>query len=245
MRSATFYFITYCRNFLFVCYLFLISFFFSLFITLLGFFKLPLILRIFVVKIWSNLSCYGIRYILNLHLVVHNKSHIYKEPYIYLCKHHSFWESIVLYSVLPNICFVLKQELLNVPILGGGLKSVQSIGIDRKNKLASLKRFLHEGKERLSKKLSLVVFPEGTRVSVNTYPMFYNTAILLAKRTSTKIIFVAHNSGLFWSNQLSCIKPGCIRLELSHPISPTEYNINVLNKYSHKWINDCVKKFGA
>ena len=153
----------------------------------------------------------------------------------------NFVDLSVFYSILPNSCFVLKKELLNIPLLGKGLKCIDSIPINRNKHLKSFKDVLKFGKNRLLKGLNIIIFPEGTRVKPGMYPKFHKTAISLARITNTTIILVAHNSGLYWPNYLHIIKPGCVTIHFCKAILPNKFkNTEELNNYCHKTINNTV-----
>ncbi|WP_116963263.1 lysophospholipid acyltransferase family protein [Fastidiosibacter lacustris] len=233
------------RQIIFVIYIALLTFILALITVILSLLCLPIRIRLIPAQIWSTLMRWGLVIFLWLRVRIEGEENLLKEPCIYICKHQSSWETVILHGLLHNICFVLKEELLNIPLFGQALKVVDSIPIDRKQNLKSFKKILQMGKERLHSGLSIVIFPEGTRVAIGNYPKFHKTAITLAKSTGAMVVPVAHNSGCFWPNKAGLIKPGLVTLSIGQAISSSELNIDELNNYCYQWINDKVKQIGG
>ena len=153
---------------------------------------------------------------------------------------------MVFQGLLPRSCFILKKELLTIPLFGHGLQFIESIPISRSQSVKSFKEVLKSGKNRLEKNLNVIIFPEGTRVASGSYPKFHKAATALAKSTKAKIIPIAHNSGCYWPNKLGLIKPGSITIYFGPAISPDTFNnINELNSYCYNWINNEVRTLGG
>lgn len=130
------------------------------------------------------------------------KENIPNYPCIYVSKHQSMLETFVFYGLVRNCCFVMKQELLEKPIFGKANTFAEAIGIDRSNGLSAIKKVLEDGKDRVeNKNLSIVIFPEGTRVPVGEYPKFHRSAMKLATVTNIPIIPVAHNFGVYFGRK--------------------------------------------
>jgi 1-acyl-sn-glycerol-3-phosphate acyltransferase len=137
--------------------------------------------------------------------------------YIVVSKHQSAWETyfyLPLFQSFNGLCttFVLKKELLNIPIFGWGLKACGNIAIDRSLGIKSLKQTIKEAKDVvLGEKRNLVIFPQGTRTPINAdttkYP--YKIGFLaIAKELKLDLIPVALNTGKFWAKKQFCKKSG-------------------------------------
>ena len=90
------------------------------------------------------------------------------EPCIVMCKHQSAFETLVLQLIFSPQVWILKRELLRIPIYGWGLASMRPIAIDRGAARESLRQLVAQGSERLRQKLWVIIFPEGTRVAPGT-----------------------------------------------------------------------------
>ena len=243
--KSLWYGILWLRQIVFVLYITILTMLLATLTVIFGLLRLPIEIRLIPAKVWSTLARWGLTYFLWLRVKIEGREHLLNEPCVYVCKHQSSWETVVFYGLIDNICFVLKEELLKIPVFGQGLKAVNSIPINRKQSLKSFKRVLLMGKERLNAGLSIVIFPEGTRVPVGKYPKFHKAAITLAKSSGAMIVPVAHNSGKFWPNKVGLIKPGVVTLSFGQAVSPNELEVDELNEYCYQWINDKVKTIGG
>ena len=239
------YAILWVRQIVFLIYVTIVTVILALLTFILFLLRLPINIRLTPAWLWSKLVYLGLVVLMWLTVKVEGKNNISKQACVYVCKHQSSWETVMFHGVLFKICFVLKQELLNIPFFGQGLRGVESIPIDRKQNLKSFKKILQMGKARLKSGLSIVIFPEGTRAPVGRYPKFHKTAITLAKSCGANVVPVAHNSGVFWPNRAGLIKPGQITLCFGEAIDTKNMTIDELNEKCHHWINDKVKSIGG
>lgn len=245
LLSGLFRLLLWARQMIFIVYMLLISIFFAAAINLLWIFRAPLSWRLAMPATWSKLSRLGMLILLQLRVRVEGRENILNEPCVYVAKHQSAWETIIFHGMMPKIAFVLKKELLKIPLFGRGLQAADSIPIDRSQSLKSFKNVLSAGKDRLAKGMKIVIFPEGTRVPVGRYPKFHKTAMTLAKSSGAVVVPVAHNSGVYWPRKFGLIKPGVVTLSYGKPIDPKEYTIDELNNYCYEWINERVKNTGG
>ena len=237
------YGILWFRQTIFIVYILIITILLSTITILFGYLKMPLIIRLFPAKVWSIFMYWGMFFILWLSFKIKGKKNISQDACVYLSKHQSSWETMIFHGLLPKTCFVLKQELLRIPLFGKGLQFVESIPINRSESLQSFKAVLKKGKNRLKRGISIVIFPEGTRVNIDNYPKFHRTAMTLAKLTGAKVIPIAHNSGYYWPNKTGLIKPGSITIFFGKAIKPNKFRtVNALNNYCYNWINNKVKE---
>jgi 1-acyl-sn-glycerol-3-phosphate acyltransferase len=85
------------------------------------------------------------------------------EPRIYMANHCSYFDIFALLSALPvDFKFIVKQELMAIPIFGHAMKRAGYIGIEREEPRKALKS-MHEAAERIRNGASVLIFPEGTR----------------------------------------------------------------------------------
>ncbi len=143
--------------------------------------------------------------------------------YIVASKHQSAWETLAFLTVLPHPAFVLKQELLRVPVVGGILAHMGMIPVSRRS--TSLKSgtnqdtFLHQGKTAIATEhRPVVIFPEGTRTKPGEQTRYRQGVIRLAQYTHAPIIPIALNSGVFWPRHTFFKKPGIIDVVILPPV---------------------------
>ncbi|AJI56234.1 acyltransferase family protein [Francisella philomiragia] len=203
--------------------------------------------RLFVCWIWSCLYRLGTLVILQIYVKVEGKENIPNYPCIYVSKHQSMLETFVFYGLVHDCCFVMKQELLEKPIFGKTNIFAEAIGVDRSKGLSAIKKVLEDGKDRIeNKNLSIIIFPEGTRVPVGEYPKFHRSAMKLAKVSNVPIIPVAHNFGVYFGRKKGdFVKPGIARMSFGKPIDPKDYSVAELTDLCYDIINDKTKSYGG
>ncbi len=153
-----------------------------------------------VAKIWGGILVLGMKIWLGLNLKIighYNKN----KPCIIAVKHQSAWETVLCTSLFDMPSIVLKKELIYLPIIGMYFLKGRAIPIIRKNTIEALKKIVKVAKINLNKGSSILIFPQGTRVPLNSstkdYP--YQPGIyFLYSQCNIPVIPVAHNAGLFW-----------------------------------------------
>jgi len=125
---------------------------------------LPPLARYRVISYWSKIMVWLARLVLGIRWDIAGRENIPTVPSIVMAKHQSAWETMALQLFFPPHVYVIKRELLRIPFFGWGLALMSPIAIDRDAGLRSIKQTLQQGRERLAKGFSVVIFPEGTRV---------------------------------------------------------------------------------
>ncbi len=178
----------------------------------------------------------GIRYQLQ------GTENISSTPSIYLAKHQSAWETIGLQLWTPPAVFVLKRELLRIPFFGWALWGLRMIWIDRSAGKAALAKIVTQGEQRLADGLSIIIFPEGTRVAPGQMSKFKAGGAHLASRTGAPVIPVAHNAGELWPRNAFLKKPGTITVRFGPAIDPAGLSENELNTRVETWIREAMRE---
>ena len=178
----------------------------------------------------------GIRYQLQ------GTENISSTPSIYLAKHQSAWETIGLQLWTPPAVFVLKRELLRIPFFGWALWGLRMIWIDRSAGKAALAKIVTQGEQRLADGLSIIIFPEGTRVAPGQMGKFKAGGAHLASRTGAPVIPVAHNAGELWPRNAFLKKPGTITVRFGPAIDPAGLSENELNTRVETWIREAMRE---
>jgi len=140
------------------------------------------------------------------------------KPYIALANHQSFWENAFMQLIIPKHSWVIKKELKSLPILGWIISVMQPIAVDRNNS-RSVVQILKKGAKKIDSGLSLVMFPEATRVKVDRSVKFKASAAKLAINTGVPVVLIAHNAGLFWPKGFWFKQPGTISVKVIEYIS--------------------------
>lgn len=215
--------------------------FFILFCIPMQLLKAPYAFRYKVVEVWSYIFIYLIWFICGIKFKVEGQELLPKDgrPYLALANHQSFWDNFFMQLIIPKHSWVIKKELEAIPILGWGLKTFQSIAVDRNN-IMSVVQILKEGTKKIEAGLSLVIFPEATRVKVNKNVKFKPSAAKLAINANVPIVLIAHNAGLVWPKGFWFKRPGTIKVKIIEYIAAEKVlsqDVRGLTAYIQETIN--------
>lgn len=228
------------RSFLFSIVYALSAVIFSLLGVLLW--PLPFSWRYPVVSRWAvwNLVC--LRWICGVHFEVEGTENIPDQACVILCKHQSAWETLALQAVFPPQVWVLKRELLWLPFFGWGLASLNPIAIDRKAGRKALDQVIDQGKQRLSRGLWVVVFPEGTRMPSGKMGRFGMGGARLAHAANVPIVPVAHNAASCWPKRGFIKTAGVIKMVIGEPIYRQEKSATMVNQQVFEWMSETMQR---
>lgn len=185
---------------------------------------------------WVRFNLWMLKAVCRLDFEVQGRENIPPEPGVILCKHQSAWETIALQVIFPPLVFILKRELLRLPIWGWAMATLKPIAIDRSHKTAALKQILNEGVKRLQQGLWVVVFPEGTRIAPGKKGHYGASGAMLAHRAGCPAVPVAHNAGEFWRRQAFLKYPGTIQVRIGSPIDAKRYSAADITAQAERWI---------
>jgi 1-acyl-sn-glycerol-3-phosphate acyltransferase len=185
---------------------------------------------------WAHCALFWLKLTCNLGFQVRGRENIPNHPSIVLSKHQSAWETIALQVVFPPQVYVMKRELLYIPILGWAWMALSSIAIDRSAGREALKKLVAHGKDRLARGLWVVIFPEGTRIAPGSRAKYHIGGAWLATHTQTTVVPVAHNAGLFWRKNAFSKLPGTIIMSIGKPIETATLKTDALNQQVEDWI---------
>jgi len=171
---------------------------------------LPFIPRYRVAGQFARFNLWSLQHLCALGYRVEGEEHIPSQPAIILCKHQSAWETLALQRIFPPIAWVLKRELLWIPIFGWGLASIAPIAIDRGAGRKAMRQIIDKGTQRLANGRWVVLFPEGTRIAPGKKGRYRMGGGVLAEQSGYPVIPVAHNAGWFWRRHGFLRYPGRI-----------------------------------
>lgn len=163
---------------------------------------------------WFRMSC-GVRY------AVRGREYVPAGPCVILANHQCEWETVYLQLLKSPVCTVLKKELLNIPIFGWALRLLRPIALDRSRPARAMKQVLTQGKARLESGLSVLIFPEGTRVAPGQRRRYNKSGAVIACRAGVPVLPVAHNAGERWPGRHWIKNPGVLHVVVGEPIETT------------------------
>jgi 1-acyl-sn-glycerol-3-phosphate acyltransferase len=142
--------------------------------------------------------------------------------------------------VVPPAAWLLKREVIWIPIVGWAVSTYKPIAINRSAGHSAVNQVINQGRERLASGMGIVVYPEGTRVAPGETRKYGISGALLATQTGALVVPIAHNSGYFWRRRSIMKKPGTIRVVIGPPIDPKGMDPRELNAQAQQWIESTI-----
>ena len=183
-----------------------------------------------IARSWAVVNLWALRLICGLHWRVRGLENVPDEPVIVFSKHQSTWETLGLAMLLPPQVWVIKRELLKIPLFGWGFASVQPIAIDRSAGRAAVEQMVDQGQARLADGRFVIIFPEGTRVRPGQQARYKMGGAVLAVRSGRPVLPVAHNAGEFWPRGSFVKWPGCLDVVIGEPIPTAGKTAEQINR---------------
>jgi 1-acyl-sn-glycerol-3-phosphate acyltransferase len=170
--------------------------------------------------IWIDGTLWLLKHVAGIDHRVVGAEHLPNTPAIYAAKHQSAWETLFLSRYLDFPAFVLKKELLSIPLFGWFIKKAGMIAVDRKGGASALRSMARQATETLEGGRSILIFPEGTRVAPGQTRPYQPGVAALYTQQQVPIVPIALNSGLYWGRRAFLKRPGTITVEILPPIPP-------------------------
>ena len=193
------------------------------------------ILRNQLISGWARSMIWWLRVTCNVRHEISGMENLPDTPCIILAKHQSTWETFAFQAIFPTQVYVLKRELLWIPIFGWGLAMTSPIAINRTSGREALKQLVSKGQARLAQGLWVVIFPEGTRMRPHQQGKYHIGGAWLACQTKTPVLPVAHNAGHCWPKGF-IKQAGVIKLHIGPAIATADLKADALNLKVEQWI---------
>ncbi len=151
-------------------------------------------------KVMGHWTGFCIKFLLSTNIKIKGRENIIQnEKFFIAASHQSMFETFYLQTIFNSPIFILKKELILIPIFGWYLKKIGSISIKR-NKVSkdNLSFFDDISKILLNSLRPLIIFPQGTRVLPDERPSFKKGASRIYKNLNIICQPVAINSGYVW-----------------------------------------------
>ena len=205
----------------------------------------PFPLRFRLVANWARFNLWWLGVSCGVKADISGQEHIIDQPAIIMCKHQSAWETLMIQLLFPPQVWILKRELLHIPIYGWGLAAMKPIAIDRASGVRSLKQLVRQGLERLHAGLWVVVFPEGTRLAPGVRQKYHPGGAMLAEKSGCPVLPIAHNAGYLWPRNSFLKRPGVIRMVIGPPIPTQGKKATQIIRETEDWIEATVASLPA
>ena len=187
-------------------------------------------------KILGYYVIFLVKVFLNVTVEVRGANNIPKtEKYFVASAHQSMFETFALQAILNYPVFILKKELLKIPLFGLYLKKIKSIEIVREITTKDNLNFFDRVAQIIkNENRPLLIFPQGTRVKTDERPPFKKGVGRIYEALNISCMPIALNSGNVWPKKGIIKYPGKIIISLLDPIKPglnkDEFIKNLENK---------------
>ena len=205
---------------------------------------LPSSFTIFFGRLCAKYIVLLLKIILNTKVIFHGVENLKKVDNFFVASaHQSMFETFALQIPLDGPIFILKKELLNIPLFGWYLRKIGSIAIVRQTTTKENLNFFDKIKETIDKsKRPLLIFPQGTRVKLDEQPPFKKGAGRIYKALNLPCIPAALNTGKVWPKNSFMKFKGDIHISFLEPIMPGKENYEFLNEIENKIYTE-IKKY--
>jgi 1-acyl-sn-glycerol-3-phosphate acyltransferase len=195
-------------------------------------------------RLWARSVLAVLRVVVGLRYEVRGPVELLHGPAIVAAKHQSAWDTIAFLAIAHDPAYVMKRELLSVPIYGWLARKQRMIPIDRGGGGAALRGVIRAAERALHAGRQVVIFPQGTRVTPGMAAPYGPGVAALYTKLHYPVVPVALNSGLFWAKRGFVKRPGTIIVEVIPAIPPGHKRHDFAVELERK-IETCTAKLEA
>ncbi len=181
---------------------------------------LPRVVLLRIVRAWSHVNFFLLRYLAGITCEIRGRENVPSGGVLVASKHQSVWDTFAMFLVFDDPCYVLKRELMWLPLFGWLAAKAQMIAVNRGARSKAMKQMHADGAEQLAKGRQIIIFPEGTRRAPGAEPAYKFGVVYLYSEFNVPCVPVALNSGYFWPRRQFIRRPGKLVMEILPPIPP-------------------------
>ena len=184
------------------------------------------------------------RLILNTKVNFHGVENLKKaEKFFVASAHQSMFETFVLQIPLDGPIFILKKELLKIPLFGWYLRKIGAIEIIRETTTKENLNFFDKVKNKINNEnRPLLIFPQGTRVKPYEQVPFKKGVGRIYDKLNLPCVPVALDSGKVWPKNSFIKYPGNINVSFLEPVMPGKNKDEFIKEIENKIYSE-IKKF--
>ena len=170
------------------------------------------------VRTYCRYVRWSAKWMCGLHSEVHGT--VPTEEVLIAAKHQSFFDIIIIVSVVPKPKFIMKASLRRAPILGWYAKRIGCVAVDRGKRAEAIRQMIQEVSHGDAPAGQLIIYPQGTRVAPEAKRPYKIGTAVLYRETGQDCVPAATNVGVFWPRTGIYRKPGLAVVEFLDPIRP-------------------------
>ncbi len=185
------------------------------------YFLLPRIKAWVVPKNWARLNLWLQKVIVGCDHKIDGLENIPAGPSIIAAKHQSFWDVYAFLPHIPDPVYILKRELMWIPLFGWYVAKMRMIPVDRGSRTVALNSITVGAKKAISEdNRQIMIYPEGTRRAPGDEPAYKYGVAHLYHELRIPVVPIAHVAGLYWPRRKFMRYPGTIKCRVLPPIQP-------------------------
>ena len=173
-----------------------------------------------VAKLWARTSFWLLRVVAGIDVEWRGLEKMPKGAFIAAAKHQSAWETFGLLTLFDDPVFIIKRELMWIPVFGWCAWKGDMIPVDRGAGAQAIGSMTEGAKAAIAQGRQIIIFPEGTRRPAGAEPRYKVGVAHIYAATGATCLPIALNSGLFWPRRSFRRLPGTIVVEILDPIPP-------------------------
>lgn len=222
------------RSILFLLYFVTLTIFMGIFAFIIRFFAKKRALS--YAQLWTRLSLQGLEKLCKISTQIIGQENLPKErSFLIASQHQSAFDTFVWMNLLERPAYIMKRELIRIPLVGPMLKLSGMIPLDRKGGIKALKNLIQDCQKAIDDFRQIIIFPEGTRTAVGEKVKLHAGTVAIANQLNLKIVPVSIDSGYCWPRNSFKKYPGIIHITIHPAIIDTSNRKETLAAIERSW----------
>lgn len=171
-------------------------------------------------KNWARSNHWLMEKVVGTTFTVEGLENIPEGGYILAPKHQSLWDTYALLPWLDDPVYILKRELMWIPIFGWYVARQKMIPVDRGARGKVMVKVMERAKQEMAAGRQLIIYPEGTRRPAGAEPAYKYGIARIYRDLDVPVVPVAMHPGLFWPRRKFLRFPGHFKVKILPPIEP-------------------------
>ena len=198
------------------------------------------------VKLWALFIIFCLENIIGAKVIFNNKYIFNKKGYLVAANHQSVFDTIFFLKEFDKVIYVVKKELLYIPIYGWYASRLGNIFVNRKERIKSIKKISEKVNRSLKKNYKVIIFPEGTRQLENKIGDMKPGIFAIQKFCNCLVYPVYIRSNLVWPKNTILKKKKSIKVKTLAPmkfsgkkrefLAKLKSNLEIENKKNNDFI---------
>jgi 1-acyl-sn-glycerol-3-phosphate acyltransferase len=139
---------------------------------------------------------------------------------IFAPKHQSAWDTFALLPYQRDPVYILKRELMWIPLFGWYVAKQRMIPVNRGARGKVMVEVMNRTQEEMAKGRQLIIYPEGTRRPPGAEPQYRYGIARIYRDVQVPVVPVVAHWGLFWGRRKLIKRPGHFKVRILPPIAP-------------------------